>query len=132
MHVIKPTQSPRYQRDGITSYLLISERTCGAQKLSITLVEMEPGGFQNIHRHEPEQAYTIIEGCGVMQVGAEQLPVGPGDSIFIPSWSDHGLRNTGGGRLKYLSACSPSFTLQQCTDWWPLPNQEESEHEPDC
>jgi hypothetical protein len=37
------------------------------------------------------------------------------------------LKNTGGTLLKYLSACSPSFTMQQCVDWWPLPSREESE-----
>jgi mannose-6-phosphate isomerase-like protein (cupin superfamily) len=126
MHVMTPNKSPRYQRDGITSYLLISARTCGSQKLSVTLVEMEPEGFQNIHKHEPEQTYTILEGSGSMSVYGEQRPVGPGDCVFIPSWAEHGLQNTDGTSLKYLSACSPSFTMQQCTDWWPLPSMEES------
>jgi mannose-6-phosphate isomerase-like protein (cupin superfamily) len=127
MHVMTPAQSPRYQRDGITSYLLVSERTCGSQKLSVTLVEMEPDGLQHIHTHEPEQTYTILEGSGLMTVGGEQQTVGPGDCIFIPSGAEHGLKNTGGTLLKYLSACSPSFTMQQCVDWWPLPSREESE-----
>lgn len=125
MHIMTPKTSPRYQRDGITSYLLVSERTCGAQKLSITLVEMEPGGFQHVHQHEPEQTYTILEGSGIMSVAGEERPVGPGDCIFIPSWAGHGLQNTGGTRLRYLSACSPSFTLQQCVEWWPLPAEVE-------
>ena len=122
MHVMTPHKSPRYQREGITSYLLVSERTCGSQNLSITLVEMEPGGFQRIHKHEPEQTYTILEGSGIMNVASEQHQVGKGDCIFIPSWAEHGLQNTGEGTLKYLSACSPSFTTQQCADWWPLPS----------
>jgi mannose-6-phosphate isomerase-like protein (cupin superfamily) len=126
MHVMTPARSPRYQRDGVTSYLLISERTCGSKKLSVTLVEMEPDGFQAVHKHEPEQTYTILEGSGLMSVDGEQRQVGPGDCIFIPSWAEHGLQNTGGAMLKYLSACSPSFTMQQCVDWWPLASQEES------
>jgi len=55
MQILTRPCSPRYVRDGITSYLLVSERTCGAQKLSVTLVEMAAGGFQHIHKHEPEQ-----------------------------------------------------------------------------
>ena len=125
MDVLTHRNSPRYQRDGVTSYLLISERTCGSQNLSITLVEMEPGGIQRIHQHEPEQTYTILEGSGIMSVAGEQRPVKAGDCIFIPAWAEHGLQNTGGTVLKYLSACSPSFTLQQCIDWWPLPALEE-------
>jgi mannose-6-phosphate isomerase-like protein (cupin superfamily) len=127
MHVMKPIESPRYQRDGVTSYLLVSDRTCGSQELSITLVEMEPGGIQMIHKHEPEQTYTIIEGSGVMSVDGEEQIVGVGDCIFIPSWAEHGLKNTGEGELRYISACSPSFTLQQCTEWWPLPSLKEIE-----
>jgi mannose-6-phosphate isomerase-like protein (cupin superfamily) len=127
MHVTKPENSPRYRRDGITSYLLVSERTCEAQKLSITLVEMDPDGFQNIHKHEPEQTYTILDGSGIMTVAGEHRAVGAGDCIFIPSWAEHGLQNTGGTMLKYLSACSPSFTMQQCVEWWPLPPLKGSE-----
>ena len=125
MNVFSRNSAPRYQRDGITSYLLASKRTGGAENLSITLVEMEPSGFQNVHKHEPEQTYTIIEGSGVMTVNGEQRYVKPGDCIFIPSWAEHGLQNSGGTVLKYLSACSPSFTQQQCVDWWPLPSLDE-------
>jgi len=125
MDIQKKLSSPRYARDGITSYLLVSERTCGAKKLSVTLVEMEMGGFQHLHKHEPEQTYTILEGSGVMMVAGENREVGVGDCIFIPSWAEHGLENTGGTSLKYLSACSPSFTMQQCEEWWPLPPEDE-------
>ncbi|MFZ6027161.1 MAG: cupin domain-containing protein [Chloroflexota bacterium] len=121
MDILTRSSSPRYTRDGITSYLLVSERTCGAEKLSVTLVEMEPNGFQNIHKHEPEQTYTILAGSGIMTVAGERQEVRAGDCIFIPSWAEHGLENTGGTALTYLSACSPSFTRQQCDDWWPLP-----------
>ena len=125
MHVMTSKKSPRYQRDGVTSHLLISERTCGSQKLSITLVEMEPGGFQRLHEHDPEQTYTILEGVGVMSVNGEKRTVREGDCIFVPSGAEHGLQNTGSGVLRYLSACSPSFTMQQGLDWWPLTALEE-------
>jgi mannose-6-phosphate isomerase-like protein (cupin superfamily) len=125
MDILTRNSAPRYQRDGITSYLLVSKRACEAENLSITLVEMEVSGFQNVHKHEPEQTYTIIEGSGLMTVDGEQRLVKPGDCIFIPSWAEHGLQNSGGTILKYLSACSPSFTQQQCVDWWPLPSLDE-------
>ena len=111
---------PRYQRDGIISYLLVSERTCGSQKLSVTLVEMEPGGFQHVHAHEPEQAYYILEGVGVMSFDGEEKTVTTGDCIFFPSFAKHGLKNTGESALKYLSAASPSFTKEESMRLWPL------------
>lgn len=120
MKIMRQNTSPRYQRDDITSYLLISEKTCGAKKLAITVVEMEPGGFQHLHSHEPEQMYYILEGLGLMSVDGEDQLVQPGDCIFFPSLAKHGLKNTGEGVLRYLSAASPSFTPEQCNQWWPL------------
>ena len=125
MNVFSRNSAPRYQRDGITSYLLASKRTGGAENLTVTLVEMQPAGFQNVHKHEPEQTYTIIEGSGIMTVANKQRLVAAGDCVFIPSWAEHGLQNTGGTILRYLSACSPSFTQQQCVEWWPLPSLDE-------
>lgn len=120
MKIMHRNTAPRYQRDQITSYLLVSEKTCGAQKLAITLVEMEPGGFQHLHTHEPEQMYYILDGQGLMTVNGEERAVQAGDCIFFSSFTEHGLKNTGEGVLRYLSAASPSFTLEQCKEWWPL------------
>ena len=120
MKIMHQNKSPRYQRDDITSYLLISEKTCGAENLAITVVEMEPGGFQHLHSHEPEQMYYILEGQGLMSVEKEERPVKAGNSIFFPSLAKHGLKNTGNSVLRYLSAASPSFTREQSDEWWPL------------
>jgi quercetin dioxygenase-like cupin family protein len=84
MHILKKNDSPRYKRDNITSYLLISALTCDAENLAITLVEMEPGGVQHVHSHEPEQMYYILEGSGVMTVNDEQRQVQAGDCIYYP------------------------------------------------
>ena len=128
MNLLTRNSAPRYRRDGITSYLLASKRTGGAENLAVTLVEMDADGFQHLHKHAPEQTYTLLEGSGLMTVNGEQRQVGPGDCIFIPSWAEHGLQNTGGSVLKYLSAASPSFTLQECLDWWPLPSLDDEAH----
>lgn len=120
MNIMHRNKSPRYKRDRITSYLLVSEKTCAAENLAVTIVEMEPGGFQHLHTHEPEQMYYILEGQGLMTVDGEEQPVQAGDCIFFPPFAKHGLKNTGEGMLRYLSAASPSFTLEQCELWWPL------------
>ena len=93
--------------------------------MAVSLVEMEPGGVQAPHAHEPEQVYYILEGTGMMTVGSEREPVHPGDCIGIPAHTVHGLENSGATVLRYLSAASPSFTEQQCREWWPLPSLEE-------
>jgi mannose-6-phosphate isomerase-like protein (cupin superfamily) len=124
MNIMRKGSAPRYKRDNIVSYLLVSELTGNAKNLTITLVEMEPGGVQHVHSHEPEQMYYILDGSGVMTVDADEKPVQAGDCIFYPSFAKHGLKNTGTTVLRYLSAASPSFTREQCQQLWPLPSEE--------
>ena len=125
MDILTKTDAPRYKRDNITSHLLVSKLTCNSENLAITLVEMEPGGIQHVHSHEPEQMYYILEGSGVMTVDDEQRQVQAGDCIYYPPFAKHGLENTGGTVLRYLSAASPSFTEAICREWWPLPSEAE-------
>jgi mannose-6-phosphate isomerase-like protein (cupin superfamily) len=127
MNVLRRTSAPRYQRDNITSYLLASAATAPSQRLTVSLVEMEPGGVQHLHahEHEPEQCYYILEGSGLMSVAGEERPVGAGDCVFIPSLAEHGLKNTSGTTLRYLSAASPSFTAEECRKYWPMKSIEE-------
>jgi mannose-6-phosphate isomerase-like protein (cupin superfamily) len=120
MNILKRNSSPRYVRDGIESFLLVSEKTCGSKNLVITLVEMQPGGLQQVHNHKPEQVYYILEGSGVMTVGSKQSPVKAGDCVLIPSFAGHGLKNAGAATLRYLSVGSPSFTAEECEKLWPL------------
>ena len=121
MNVLKKATAPRYKRDDITSYLLVSEKTCQSKRLTTTIVEMRPGGIQRVHSHEPEQMYYILEGEGMMIVADEAEQVTAGDCIFFPSTTPHGIRNTGAAVLKYFSAASPSFTAEQSESLWPLP-----------
>jgi mannose-6-phosphate isomerase-like protein (cupin superfamily) len=125
VNVMWKGSAPRYKRDNIVSYLLVSELTGNSKNLAITLVEMEPEGVQHVHSHEPEQMYYILEGSGVMTVDAEERPVKAGDCVFIPSFAKHGLKNTGETVLRYLSAASPSFTREECQRYWPLAGLDE-------
>jgi len=127
MIIQRRASSPRYQRDDIESFLLISISTTDSNNLSVTLVEMEPGGFQHHHHHEAEQMYFILKGSGMMKVNDEEKQVNEGDCIFIPSNSVHGLENDGNQELIYLSAASPSFSKDQCEELWPLPSSSDLE-----
>jgi mannose-6-phosphate isomerase-like protein (cupin superfamily) len=83
---------------------------------------MEPSGFQHVHSHESEQMYYILEGEGTMTVGDDERLVKAGDCIFIPSQTKHGLKNSNKTTLKYITAASPSFTVKECEELWPLPS----------
>ena len=94
MNIKKRSSAPRYKRDNITSYLLVSDLTSGSKNMTVTLVEMEPGGIQKKHSHAPEQMYYILEGRGLMTMDDERREVQAGDCIFFPFYSKHGLENT--------------------------------------
>src|SRR5262245_56048278 len=124
MHVLTKATAPRYVRpEGITSYLLASPRTCGAEHLTTTLAVLQPGGEQRVHSHPPEQVYFILEGSGLMTVGGEAMRVGPGDCVFIPSGQPHGLKNDGDVTLRYFSAAAPAYEPGRLEKSWPLPSE---------
>ncbi len=126
--ILKKRKAPRYiRKEGITSYLLASPRTCGAEQLTTSLVEIEPGGEQRVHSHVPEQIYYILEGNGLMNVGDKTVHVERGDCIFIPSGAPHGLKNDGTMLLRYFSAAAPSFESGQLEKFWPLKSEAETE-----
>ncbi|MDP8904141.1 MAG: cupin domain-containing protein [Chloroflexota bacterium] len=58
----------------------------------------DEGVGTHVHPGEPE-AIIILEGDGIELHGAEGVAgVGPGDVIFIPPDTEHGLRTPNGGR----------------------------------
>ncbi len=124
MTVLKKETAPRYVRSaGIVSYLLASPRTSAAKHLTTSLVELQPGGEQRMHRHNPEQVYYILEGSGLMAVGTEAFRVGAGDCVFIPSGVSHGLKDDGNALLRYFSAASCAFEPKELEHFWPLPSE---------
>jgi len=126
VQILTKAKAPRYSRpEGITSYLLASPRTSLAKHLTTTLVHVDPGGEQRIHSHAPEQVYLVLEGTGLMTVGTETKDVGPGDCVFVPSDTPHGIRNQGPVLLRYFSAAAPAFETSDLLSLWPLPSESE-------
>jgi len=56
-----------------------------------------------------EEIYFITDGEGEMSVDEEIRHVVPGDAIWIPTGSSHGLANTGNGDLVILVVASPAW-----------------------
>ena len=124
MLIANRSSSPRYKRDRIESFLLVSRIKSKSERMSVTLVEMNANGIQKPHSHIPEQVYYILEGTGLIQIGSEKKQVTAGDCVLIPTNEEHSLINIENGPLKYLSASSPGFTQEQCEELWPLPSIE--------
>lgn len=114
MNVTVAEESPRNERAGQISYLLLSPGQFGSTRMAITLVEGDPGSEQPMHSHpEAEQMYVIVAGTGLMRVDDEEQEVGPGTLVFIPPGAKHAIRSVGSKSLTYVSATSPPFRLPE-------------------
>ena len=103
-------QSPRNNRGGQVSHLLLAPGQFGAKNVAITWVEGQPGSEQPVHSHpDSEQVYVIVQGRGAMTAGDETREAGPGTAILVPPETGHSIRNTGEERLVFISATSPPF-----------------------
>lgn len=54
------------------------------------------------HRHEQAEIYYIIEGQGIVTIDGKETSVQQGAAVFIPGNSEHGIRNTGAGDLRWF------------------------------
>lgn len=108
--------APVRDRQGLRSHVLLEDGDGAHSRMAVTWVDIEAGARQSVHQHEPEQVYVIVRGTGQMTVGDEVCKVRAGDLIFIPSNVPHGIENVGGGRLSYVSASTPTFSITQLYD----------------
>lgn len=112
MDVSVAADSPRNEREGQVSYLLLSPGQFASDRMAITLVEGSPGSEQPMHSHpEAEQIYVVTAGKGLMRVDDEAQEVGPGTLVFIPPGAKHAIRNVGREPLTFVSATSPPFRM---------------------
>jgi quercetin dioxygenase-like cupin family protein len=68
-----------------------------------------PGGGPPMHRHTREdEAFFILEGKFLFQVGEDRIETNPGDFLFAPRNIPHTLLNIGDVPAKALVVMSPS------------------------
>jgi quercetin dioxygenase-like cupin family protein len=67
----------------------VSIRTCAAERMMLSVVEMTPGAVVEEHSHPHEQVGMILEGRAVFFIGGEQKTLGPGDLYRIPGQVRH-------------------------------------------
>lgn len=80
----------------------------GGRLLGYSLTVVPPGkrAFPFHNHHVNEEMFLILEGRGVVRIGAQEYPVRPGDVIAAPPGGPataHQIINTSDGELRYLS-----------------------------
>jgi quercetin dioxygenase-like cupin family protein len=66
-------------------------RTCAAEKMMLSYVDLEPHAVVEEHSHPHEQVGMMLEGRAIFYIGDEQKTVGPGDMWRIPGGVRHRL-----------------------------------------
>lgn len=92
-------------------------------ELSIARARVPAGATTRWHRlREITERYVIIEGAGVVEVGAQAATfVATGDVVWIPPGVRQRIHNPGPGDLVFLALCMPRFTWAAYEDVDPEP-----------
>jgi quercetin dioxygenase-like cupin family protein len=62
----------------------VNVRTCAAEKMMLSLAELQAGAVVEEHSHPHEQVGMVLEGEAVFIIGGEQKTLRPGDMFRIP------------------------------------------------
>ncbi|MBA3347968.1 MAG: cupin domain-containing protein [Actinobacteria bacterium] len=74
---------PRKVWDGITV------RAVHGERLTLAVVELEPGAVVDEHSHDHEQLGIVLRGSVRFRVGDEERELGPGETWAFPSTVPH-------------------------------------------
>ena len=67
----------------------IAARMVSGERITLAVVELEPGAVVAEHRHENEQLGIVLRGSMAFRVGEEERELGPGDTWTIPANTPH-------------------------------------------
>lgn len=106
-------QSVYVTKDGCTIRELMHPAVhpaLGVKNQSLAEAVVAAGQRTRLHRHHSsEEFYYIVQGAGLMTLGAEQFDVRTGDTVCIPAGTVHCIENTGGMEMKILCCCAPAY-----------------------
>ncbi len=92
------------------SWILVSEKTVGAQNLAMGVNETYPDGEVPEHKHDnEEEVMFFLSGKGRFITKDEEIDVEPGIVIYNPPGSKHKIINTGDEVLRFVWIYSPQL-----------------------
>jgi quercetin dioxygenase-like cupin family protein len=104
MDVFKLAEMARFQPDKMAKV-----DVAASPRLICGLNCFEPGQVQKVHAHAgSDKLYYVLEGSGAFSVGAETRTLSAGELLHVPEDLEHGVVNTGAGRLSVLIVIAPN------------------------
>lgn len=92
--------------------LLHPDKADLALRYSLAHATVKSGETTWLHSLKTSEVYYILEGEGIMFIGSESAPVGPGDTIYITPDRKQCIRNTGTGDLIFLCIVDPAWRAE--------------------
>ena len=103
MHVVKVAEQQSFSGEKFRKVNLFD-----SPRMFCDVYCFEPGQEQAMHVHdEADKVYYVLEGRGTFAVGDERRELGPGYAVLCPPGDEHGVVNTGDGRLVVLVFMAP-------------------------
>lgn len=81
-------------------YLL--HKGVGAKNLQLRLFKIDVKGYTPLEKHAHEHEVFILRGTALLRGGKQEIIVGPGNVIFIPSFEEHQFKNIGDEPVEFL------------------------------
>ncbi len=93
---------------GAYSKFLVHPDTTASQTVDYRISCYQPRAYVELHAHKiQEQIYHVLEGEGLMVIGAKRQVVRRHDVIFIPPGVKHSINNTGLSDLVFIVVTTP-------------------------
>jgi len=93
---------------GALSKPLVNLESAGARHLDYRISMYQPMAYVKLHKHKvQEQVYHVLDGEGLMEIGAERRVVRKHDVIYLPPGVEHSIQNSGLSDLVFLVVTSP-------------------------
>ena len=83
-------------------------RPMGAEKMSVALGRIEPGGWAEIHTHDnSEHCHYMLQGDVIITMPNESVKVTEGQAVWTGVGEAHGMSNEGTQEALYLVISAP-------------------------
>jgi quercetin dioxygenase-like cupin family protein len=90
-----------------TTFMLLGEQSGGHVSLMENVVAAHSPG-PPLHKHDFDEAFYMLEGELLFQVGDELFTKRPGEVAFAPRNVAHALANRSDADARYLLVCTPA------------------------
>lgn len=93
---------------GALSKALVRPETAGSSLIDYRISCYQPMAYVQLHAHKvQEQVYHVLEGEGMMEMGATKRVVRRHDVIYIPPGVEHSICNNGLTDLTFIVVTTP-------------------------